>query len=89
MWDLIVSVPDHCLSFYFAWGRGSWSLCLSCICLLAMHTLICVTFLFLPVSGVGCDVCVWFFLDFSLYLFETVENLKCKVPCHFVSKPAS
>ena len=26
------------------WGRGSWSLCLSCICLLAMHTLICVTF---------------------------------------------
>ena len=19
MWDLIVSVPDHCLSFYFAW----------------------------------------------------------------------
>ena len=26
---------------YFAWGRGSWSLC---ICLLAMHTLICDTF---------------------------------------------
>ena len=20
MWDLIVSVPDHCLSFYFAYG---------------------------------------------------------------------
>ena len=19
MWDLTVSVPDHCLSFYFAW----------------------------------------------------------------------
>ena len=19
MWDLIVSVPDHCLSFYFGW----------------------------------------------------------------------
>ena len=36
------------LSFYhfvhLAWGRGSWSLCLSCFCLLAMHTLICVTF---------------------------------------------
>ena len=29
---------------HHAWGRGSWSLCLSCICLLAMHTLICVTF---------------------------------------------
>ena len=25
------------------WGRGSWSLCLSCIYLLAMHTSICVT----------------------------------------------
>ena len=36
------------LSFYhsdhLAWGIGSWSLCLSCICLLAMHTLICVPF---------------------------------------------
>ena len=19
MWDLIVSIPDHCLSFYFTW----------------------------------------------------------------------
>ena len=26
------------------WVRGNWSLCLSCICLLAMHTLIRVTF---------------------------------------------
>ena len=31
MWDLIVSVPDHCLSFYFEYidrrpftARGSW-----------------------------------------------------------------
>ena len=23
MWDLIVSVPDHCLSFYFSILRGS------------------------------------------------------------------
>ena len=24
MWDLIVSVPDHCLSFYFSnWGQYS------------------------------------------------------------------
>ena len=37
---------------HLAWGRGSWSLCLSCICLLAMHTLICVTFCIPP--GVGC-----------------------------------
>ena len=33
------------------WGRGSWSLGLSCTCLLAMHTLICVRFSFPP--GVG------------------------------------
>ena len=36
------------LSFWhfdrLAWGGGSWSLCLSCICLLAMHTLVCATF---------------------------------------------
>ena len=26
MWDMIVSVPDHCLSFYFVfWARGSLS----------------------------------------------------------------
>ena len=37
---------------HLAWGRGSWSLCLSCICLLAMHTLICVTFSLPPrISG--------------------------------------
>ena len=23
MWDLIVSVPDHCLSFYFTFRNGS------------------------------------------------------------------
>ena len=28
-------------------GSGKWSLCLSCICLLAMHSLICATF-YLP-----------------------------------------
>ena len=22
MWDVIVSVPDHCLSFYFAYTKG-------------------------------------------------------------------
>ena len=33
-WDLIVSVPDYCLSFYFGWvglggsiGRGWWDEC--------------------------------------------------------------
>ena len=23
MWDLIVSVPDHCLSFYIVWSFGT------------------------------------------------------------------
>ena len=36
---------------HLAWGRGSWSLCLSCICLLARHTLICVTFSLPPGGG--------------------------------------
>ena len=43
---------------HFAWRRGSWILCSSCISLLDMHTLICVTFfLFLLVSWVSCDFC--------------------------------
>ena len=25
MWDLIVSVPDHCLSFYFTLSKLTWS----------------------------------------------------------------
>ena len=45
MWDLIVSVPDHCLSFYFAfvkmvcryelhgWNRLNWV----CKCKREMH----------------------------------------------------
>ena len=24
IWDLIVSVPDHCLSFYFMWVKDSF-----------------------------------------------------------------
>ena len=32
MWDLIVSVPDHCLSFYFA------SICLSQVNVLSVMT---------------------------------------------------
>ena len=33
---------------HIAWGRGSWYLCFTWICLLAMHTLICVTFALPP-----------------------------------------
>ena len=25
IWDLIVSVPDHCLSFYFAFCSNNWT----------------------------------------------------------------
>ena len=36
MWDLIVSVPDHCLSFYFTSRVGSeigaWTLCYGYTC---------------------------------------------------------
>ena len=58
------------------WARGSWSLCLSCMCLLAMHRLICFSFFLPPGVRVGCDFCVWLFLDFSFYLMTTSENLK-------------
>ena len=34
-----------------------------------MHTLICVTFSLPPV---GCDFCLWLFLDFSVYLFAKI-----------------
>ena len=30
MWDLIVSVPDHCLSFYFPRGRKAGDQCSKC-----------------------------------------------------------
>ena len=59
---------------HLAWGRGSWYLCLACICLLAMHTLIWVTFSLPLVSGVGCDFCLWLFLDFYVYLLSTVHG---------------
>ena len=71
-------------------GAGLW--CLSCICLLAMHTLICVTFSLPP--GVRCWLrlllvalpglfCLPFFLDcynctqFELYKDEIrIEHVK-------------
>ena len=49
--------------------EGAGFLCFSCICLLAMRTLICVTFSLPPGVGVGCGICFWRFLDFSIHLF--------------------
>ena len=61
---------------HLAWGRESWPLCLSCICLLAMHTLIYVTFSLPPaVGGFGCGFCLWLFLDFSVYLFYSIYHV--------------
>ena len=33
MWDLIVSVPDHCLSFYFLVTRLNFLINITCICI--------------------------------------------------------
>ena len=49
------------------------------ICLLAMHMLICITSLFLLVSGLGCGLCLWLFLDFSVYLFACLYEVYCTV----------
>ena len=34
IWDLIVSVPDHCLSFYFSDNRAKKT----CMCILTLYT---------------------------------------------------
>ena len=37
-------------------------------------------FLFLLVSEVGCDFCLWLFLDFSVYLFDrTITRYKMEI----------
>ena len=84
MFDLaLLFVYVFLLSFdhfnHLASGRGSWSLCLLCICLLVMHTLICVTFSLPPGVMVGCDFCLWLFLDFSDYPFPRNSCLSCYV----------
>ena len=56
-----VSLRDH-----LAWGRGSWPMCVSCICLFVCFA--CVSFCPLYLSlGVG----VWlrFMIDFSINCF--------------------
>ena len=42
-------------------------------------------FLLLLVSGVGRDFCLWFFLDFSVYLFDFVNLLKTLYHLGFTS----
>ena len=55
-----------------AWGKESWSMCFSCVCLFIFHALIFVLFLFLFESGVGCGLWLWHFLDFSINIFYQV-----------------
>ena len=77
------SCPALCLCVFLSFwhfdhlasGKGSWSLCLSCICLLAMHTLICITFSLPP--GVGgwlrlllVALPVLFYLPFCVICFQ-------------------
>ena len=63
MWDLIVSVPDHCLSFYCV---------LLVICLFILHVFIFYLLLFLLVSGLaavcGCGT-IWTFLLKILFVY--------------------
>ena len=58
------------------WGGGSRPLCLSCICLLAVHKLICVTFSRPPgVGGLAAASACAFFLDFSVYHFVSGDSI--------------
>ena len=45
MWDLIVLVPDHCLSFYF----NKISVCLS-VCLSVLSLMNCCQFMYFVIS---------------------------------------
>ena len=54
----------HCNNL--AWGRESWFLCLSCICMVILHAFITIHFLFLLVPGIGCGLLLRNCLDFSI-----------------------
>ena len=62
---------------HLAWGRGSWTLCLSCICLLAMRTLICATFSLPPGVGGWLRLLLEALPGVSLYLFVNVMLALC------------
>ena len=72
---------------HLAWGKGSWSLCWSCICLLAMHTLICVTFSLPPGVGSWLRLLLVALLELFCLPFSTriyvlkIEGNKIQNPC--------
>ena len=53
------------------------------VCLLAMHTFICITSLVLLVSGLGCGLCLWLFLGISIYLFSRPMSKSVIISCQF------
>ena len=62
----------HC--DYLIWGRESWSECFSCI---GLRVLVCVSFLFLLVSGIGCNFWFRHFIT-TTRLFKYIENFTTK-----------
>ena len=71
----------HCN--YLAWVRENWSVCFSCVYVL--RALVCVSHLFLLVSGIGCDVIVAA-LGHSFYLLnpDPVRLLESRVSMSYL-----
>ena len=65
MWDLIVSVPDHCLSFYFAW-------CYMCC---SFHY-ISLYHIKMRIPGKSVSLIINFIANFRLRIIEMVPVLK-------------
>ena len=73
----IFSVLFSIVWYHLTWGRESWSMCFSCICVFILHTSISVLFLFLLVSGIGCDLWLWRSLDFSINFYGSARKVRC------------
>ena len=61
MWDMIVSVPDHCLSFYFRWSFGHiygqilWQISVKRTCQETLHFV---------------RFCVLIFIKYNIYKYK-------------------
>ena len=66
---------SRCTAFHF---------CLSCCCLFILHALNFVLFLFLLVSGVGCDLCLWHSMDYfaGWTYYSTINSSSDISPAH-------
>ena len=83
-WGVFFGCWFHCTRQHVVWhnfvqiqtkfpglGRGSWSVCFSCIRLFVLYVLVFVIFLLLLVSGVGCGLRFWHSLHFSINFLQT------------------